>query len=160
MTFDLAVGAEPGTSRFVYYPAGPSLSTLHLDAADERRNIDTVMSNVGSPELAGESMQGLVRTKEELDVRVTTLTEIARQHRLDVLDLLKIDVERGELDVLNGIDDEMWPRIRRIVVEVHDICGRLRQVLDRLRKLDYQVEVSQSPIFLGASVHIVVAVRD
>ena len=36
------------------------------------------------------------------------------------MDLLKIDVERAELDVLRGIADEDWRKIRQLVMEVHD----------------------------------------
>ncbi|CAM9553811.1 unnamed protein product, partial [Ectocarpus sp. 12 AP-2014] len=41
------------------------------------------------------------------------------------VDLLKVDVEGDELAVLHGIDDDDWPKIRQIALEVHDIDGRL-----------------------------------
>ena len=44
------------------------------------------------------------------------------------IDLLKIDVEKGELEVLNGIEDADWPRIHQIVMEVHDLDGRVGMV--------------------------------
>ncbi len=44
------------------------------------------------------------------------------------IDLVKIDVEGAELEVLEGIDEPDWPRIDAIVVEVHDVDGRLPAV--------------------------------
>src|SRR5476649_2409735 len=41
------------------------------------------------------------------------------------VDLLKIDVEGAEEQVLAGIADGDWPRIRQLVIEVHDVDGRL-----------------------------------
>ena len=47
---------------------------------------------------------------------------------LERVDLLKIDVERAELDVLRGVRREDWPRIRQVVLEVHDVHGQLARV--------------------------------
>ena len=66
----------------------------------------------------------------------------------------------AELEVLNGIDEAFWPRIRRLVIEVHDIGQRLKQVVNWLRELGYRADCSQAPLFVGGSVHMVVATRD
>jgi len=47
------------------------------------------------------------------------------------VDLVKIDVEGAEEEVLAGIGDADWPRIRQFVIEVHDVDGRL----DRMTRL-------------------------
>lgn len=49
-----------------------------------------------------------------------------------MVDLLKVDVERAELDVLRGVADEDWPKIRQLVMEVHDLNGSLSAVRDLL----------------------------
>ncbi len=51
---------------------------------------------------------------------------------LEVVDLLKVDVERAELDVLRGIADGDWPKIRQLVMEVHDVNGALGAVRELL----------------------------
>lgn len=48
------------------------------------------------------------------------------------MDLLKVDVERAELDVLRGISDGDWPKIRQLVMEVHDVNGALSAVRELL----------------------------
>jgi FkbM family methyltransferase len=63
--------------------------------------------------------------------RLTTLPAAMDEARVDRVDLLKVDVEGAEEAVLAGIDDRTWGRIRQLVIEVHDINGRL----DRLRTM-------------------------
>jgi phthiocerol/phenolphthiocerol synthesis type-I polyketide synthase E len=43
-----------------------------------------------------------------------------REHGVDSVDLVKVDVEGSEMEVLEGIADEDWPRLRQPVIEVHD----------------------------------------
>ena len=69
--------------------------------------------------------------KREVRVPILTLSEALRivgegdGHPIDVV---KVDVERAELDVLRGIEDRDWERIEQLVVEVHDenIDGAVR----------------------------------
>ena len=75
------------------------------------------------------------------------------------MDLLKIDVERSELAVLDGIRAEHWPRIRQLTVEVHDIDGRLDEVRGLLTDRGFDTREFQEPLFTGGSVHIVFAAR-
>ena len=59
-----------------------------------------------------------------------------RDHGLTTVSLLKIDVERAELDVLEGIAEQDWPRIQQVSAEVHDWKGRKAQV-ERLLRAHY-----------------------
>jgi hypothetical protein len=46
--------------------------------------------------------------------------------------LLKVDVEGAELAALRGLAaNEDWPRVQRLVAEVHD-CGRRREAVEAL----------------------------
>jgi hypothetical protein len=56
---------------------------------------------------------------------------------------LKIDVEGAEWDVLRGIDEAHWPLIRQIVVEAHDVDGRVDRVRDLLLSKGYSVIVDR-----------------
>ena len=50
------------------------------------------------------------------------------------MDLLKIDVERAELAALSGIAMSDWPKIQQVVLEVHDLAGRLAAVKGLLKE--------------------------
>jgi len=53
----------------------------------------------------------------------------------------QIDVEGDELSVLEGIDDASFDSIKQIVLEVHDIHGRLQRILDLLKKKAFCITV-------------------
>ena len=44
------------------------------------------------------------------------------------IDLLKIDCEGAEWDVLSGIKEADWLKIKSIVIEVHDTENRVQKV--------------------------------
>ena len=65
--------------------------------------------------------------------RLRTLSIAVGEAGVERVDLVKIDVEGAEEAVIGGIDAATWPRIRQLVIEVHDVDGRverLRRVLD------------------------------
>ena len=75
----------------------------------------------------------MLNQKRHYTCKMTTVSSIMEQHRLQHVDLLKIDVERAELDVLMGIAQEDFLRIKQIVMEVHDINDRLKHIASLLK---------------------------
>ena len=75
----------------------------------------------------------MLNQKRHYTCKMTTVSSIMEQHRLQHVDLLKIDVERAELDVLMGIAQEDFLRIKQIVMEVHDINNRLKHIAGLLK---------------------------
>lgn len=49
-----------------------------------------------------------------------TISTIIQQQHINQIDLLKIDAEGSELAILNGIKKSDWPKIKQIVMEVHN----------------------------------------
>jgi hypothetical protein len=96
---------------------------------------------------------------ERIVCRFSTISDVMHEHGIECIDLLKIDVEKSESDVLAGIREEDWPKIRQIVVEVHDIDGRLRQMMELLERHGYQLTVEQEAMFKDTSLHGIYAVR-
>ena len=69
-----------------------------------------------------------------------TLEKLFETHRLDSIDLLKIDCEGGEYDIFPAIPDHLFNRIENIVFEYHRIDGfetKLDKILGRLRSAGY-----------------------
>jgi hypothetical protein len=50
-----------------------------------------------------------------------------QEHGVDRIDLLKIDAEGAEWEVLQGIEETDWPRIRQLALEVH-----IAELVDRI----------------------------
>ena len=68
--------------------------------------------------------------KVEYVCRLTTISSIIREQGIPQIDLLKIDVEKSELDIMNGIDPADWSKIKQIVMEIHDYEGSLSKKMD------------------------------
>jgi len=150
------------TEPFTFYPGYSMMSgqASYADAAAEVRVIKTFLQNERS-ESAGPA---LLEHADELlaerfraqtfDCALRRLSDVIRTEGVERIDLLKIDVQRAELDVLNGIDDDDWPRIAQIVMELHDGAGSATEgragiVLDLLEARGFEVTVEQDPLLLG-----------
>jgi hypothetical protein len=81
--------------------------------------------------------------KRRFRCQVRTLTEFLRTWDVRRVDLLKIDVEGSEWEVLAGVEPELWTRIRQVVVEVHDVTGRVAAVDQLLRQQGFETAVEQ-----------------
>lgn len=72
--------------------------------------------------------------KRRLTARITTMDTFLKELGAPAsgpIHLLKVDVEGAELDVLEGMSEQLWARVQQLVVETHNIDNRV----DRVRKL-------------------------
>src|SRR5262249_22255020 len=97
--------------------------------------------------------------QEEVSCQVRPLSQVVQEYGVEQIDLLKIDVEKSEWEVLAGIAAEDWPKIRQIVVEVHDLEDRLARVTGLLRARGYTVSVDQEAALADSALYSVYAVH-
>ncbi len=80
--------------------------------------------------------RGLVRwhaRAEQVTCEIKSISQIIEENALQTIDLLKIDAENSEVEILKGIKDEHWPRIKQLIVEIHPgPDDPLKQVLEIL----------------------------
>ncbi|WP_460985293.1 FkbM family methyltransferase [Spirosoma fluminis] len=57
----------------------------------------------------------------KLTVPCITLTDIIQKNELQFVDLLKLDCEGSEYDIIYNTAPELMSRIRKMVIEVHDL---------------------------------------
>jgi FkbM family methyltransferase len=84
---------------------------------------------------------------EKIECALVPLSEIIKEHQVAGIDLLKIDVEGAELDVLQGIKESHWPIIKQVVLEVHDVKGRLGKIEALLADKGFSVTRKQPQWF-------------
>lgn len=77
------------------------------------------------------------------------LSEAIREKRIDTIHLLKIDVEGCEIEVLNGIEEVHWPKIRQVAMEIETFCD-LRRATKILEDHGFRVESEATERKLGA----------
>ncbi|EQD82082.1 FkbM family methyltransferase [Saccharopolyspora erythraea] len=118
--FHCALGEEPGNRELTHSVAEAPAAHRggNVRQAHELRRRDAV--------------------ERTCSVRVTTLTRVAERQQVESIDLLRIGARHADPEVLRGVDDDLWPRIRRIVVEPHDEDGLARTKM-LLRAREYEV---------------------
>jgi FkbM family methyltransferase len=125
---NLAVSEKAGSAKFSYYPGYSVISGLHANRETDVRVIETGMR--GSREAAQkdgirEVVASRLEEVERLDVKTETMSGIIHKYQLATIDLLKIDAERSEVQILDGIVSRDWPKIDQIVMEIHSREDRL-----------------------------------
>lgn len=96
---------------------------------------------------------------ERLECEVKTLSRLLEERGIERVDLLKVDVEGAELDVLRGIRDEDWPKLRALVLEVHDEGGRRQAMLDVLESRGFDVAEERSKALRDSLFYLLYARR-
>jgi FkbM family methyltransferase len=154
----VALGAEPGMAVMTYYPEITAMSGLHGDPSRDASITRTVMKNSGFKDRNIDQLVPREYKTELVEIEVRTLSDEVREAGLDRIDLLKIDVEKSELDVLAGIDQSTWELVRQVAVEVHDVDDALARVCACLDSRGFDVQTRQDPLFLGTEVYDVTAI--
>ncbi len=154
-----AVGAARGVQDFTYYPAAPGNSGLYADRAADDALTRTFLRHGGLDEEAVDMMIDGLHDGRTIQVPVTTVSDLMSKHDLRSVALLKVDVERAELDVLRGVGAADWPGIGAVVAEVHDEGGRLAQLSELLRDVGFSLRVRQDPALRGTEMYEVYAYR-
>ena len=138
-----------------YYPNSPAMSTSNPKMWDN--NDDLTIALEGSlknspdswwwakfvPKFLYPYLLKKIRNKSKvINCQLRPLSYFIDKYNLDKIDLLKIDCEGNELKVLEGINEDNWSTIHQIIVEVHDIGGRLdcvQRILEN-KGFEYNIE--------------------
>lgn len=97
---------------------------------------------------------------EQVTCQLRTISEVILEHDVQKIDLLKIDVEKSELDVILGIEEYDWQKIQQIVLEVHNLDHRVDEILSLLKKHGFlHITVEQEPAFKDTDIFNVYALR-
>lgn len=165
--FNCGLSSETRDATFTFYPNSSGMSSFYGDKQEEKEVLRAIMQNQ-----LHKGMEGMERVMEYADeilaarfksqtftCRLETLSNIICKHQVERIDLLKVDVQKCEEEVILGIDEGDWKKIRQIVIEVHDVDGRLERMIAQLRNQEYQVTVEQDQMYEGSLLYNLYAVR-
>lgn len=157
----------PGSARFTFYPQSSGMSSFHARQDEERALLEVLMKNEaehgapGAREMLRHAEDYLEeRLKHEtFECQLTTLSRVIRDHDVRRIDLLKIDVQKSEFQVLEGLEADDWPKVRQIVVEVHDTDGRVERMRQYLVERGFSCIVEQDELYQGSEIFLLYAGR-
>jgi FkbM family methyltransferase len=165
--FNCGLAAESKTAAFTFYPNSSGMSSFYADEREEKEALRAILVNQWERGVAG--MDQVMRHADDLlaerlksqtyQCRLRTVSEVIAEEKLAHVDFMKVDVQKSELDILAGIAVEDWPKIKQIVIEVHDIEGRLGQIQELLRQRGYQVAVEQDDHYQNSNTYNLFARR-
>lgn len=124
-----ALHARPGPLELTFYPSMPGNSTCK--PGEKWRYQREYM--------AGASREAAFGGARDVYCQATTLARFVAEQGLDRIDLMKVDVEGCELEVLLGMDPFCWSITKQIVLEVHDVEGRVGSVESLLKQQGFRV---------------------
>jgi amino acid adenylation domain-containing protein/FkbM family methyltransferase len=169
------VGCSDGErdEPFTFYPRYTMMSgqSRHARPESEAEVVKRYLENLrqegreGAEALLGDADELLLGRfrGEEVTARLRRLSAVLQEERIAHVDLLKVDVQRAEVEVLRGLDEEDWERIDQIVLEVHDAPGtdsegRVGAVLTLLERHGFQAVAEQDELLRGTDRYNVYAV--
>ncbi|KAK3306124.1 S-adenosyl-L-methionine-dependent methyltransferase [Chaetomium strumarium] len=145
-TFRSGLGErEAAAATFTYYPNAPGNSTLFPDQKDGLKQLvaskfpehgqQVIDAWLGKEEVVEVEVQRLSHFLLELESRKGRSEEEEQGGGLKVesIDLLKIDVEGAEFEVLAGLDEEHWPLVKNVVLEITTVGNE--GAVERMRAL-------------------------
>jgi FkbM family methyltransferase len=156
---NVGLSSSAGAADLTYYPRAAAMSGLHADPEQDRDLVHHVLVNRGASE--SEATARLVGSFEPEVVRceLTTVSRAIHDLAIARVDLLKVDVEKAELEVLEGIEDADWPKVRQVAMESHDAGGRAAAAAALLRGRGFSVTVEQDPTLRETGLRMVYAIR-
>ena len=161
----LGLSRESGSADLTWFEGLSLLSGFYADAATEREMVKRYVLNqqAGAPDNerfvadVGDVIDDRLRART-VAARLRTLSSVIAEEGMERIDLLKVNVEKSELDVLRGIDADDWAKIRQAVIEVdqHDHVEPITQLLERH---GFETMVEQDPLLRHTELCYVYAIR-
>ena len=175
--FPCGLSQESKTITFAYHPNATALSNAYPEGAKESREQlkGAILRNLkdAPPFLRWlrwfpaflrpfilDQQSGKAFQIELVTCQLRTLSDMVREQNVQQIDLLKVDVEKSELDVFLGIEEQDWPKVKQVVVEVHDLDGRVEKIASLLKANGLsKITVEQEPLFKGSNIFSLYALR-
>ncbi|MEP7010066.1 MAG: amino acid adenylation domain-containing protein [Acidobacteriota bacterium] len=152
------------SARFTYYPRYSMMSGLAGYAVPEDE-VEVVKRFLRNEEQKGSAHATALLAEaddllagrfagEEIECRLRRLSDVIEEEGVERIDLLKIDVQRAEMDVLAGLAETDWPKVAQVVMEVHDEAGsesegRSKELRRFLEARGFEVTVEQDELLVG-----------
>ncbi len=151
--YENGVGEKMENREFTYFPNSPALSTAKPEMwkKEPETLINAVKGSIkNAPKkfwwakfipsfLAPLFTKYLTSNSKKIICKIITLSDFIKEENIQRIDFLKIDCEGLEWNVLKGIQENDWKKIKSCVIEVHDINQRLEKVSRLLKSHQFNI---------------------
>lgn len=176
--FPFGCSNESKVETFSYHPNAPGMSSIYPNNSLEHRQAirNNIIENLEYAPHRIRQLIGFVPPFlrsffidkdldrifkiEKVDCQLLKLSDVIKQNEVRKIDLLKIDVERSELQVLLGIETQDWSKIEQIVIEIHDTENQLEIIKNLLTQQGFsKVTIEQDPFLKASKNFVLYAIR-
>jgi len=155
------ISNREGEASFTCYHDYSIMSGFHANASGDADILSSGIRNqltkrkVNLAELPDDLVDSMVQkklgNKTEIKCQLKTISSFIRETEVEQIDLLKIDAERSELAIMEGIQKNDWPKIKQIVLEVHS-SEEVERVKTLLELEGFKVIIEQEDQFANSGV--------
>ena len=168
---NVGLAEQERTTQFNFYPRLAADSTANPFDFDQQAETFLGMMNKGITRFVPRGLKawgvrrllGWMYKPEIVTCQLKTLSQIIAEYQLDHIDFLKLDAENAEREVLAGIADDDWPKIKQIAMEAHTTAPEGKTVVEDLTALleskGFTVAVDRESRFSAIGVHMMYAKR-
>lgn len=160
------LSSKEGNATFSFYPGYSIISGFKTDDKEDLRTIKSGLMGNEQPKdefeenCINEMLEEKLKGKVEYDCPLQTISSIIEQEQIKVIDLLKIDAEKSELEILAGIKDKDWDIIMQLIMEVHDIDNKEKNnILTLLQSKGFEVIIDEEDELQGSGIINIFAIR-
>lgn len=168
-TFNCGVSDTAKTAKFTFYEKSSVFSGFHSDVSEDKEAISAVVRNVLTRN-APAGYNSLENSVTELTAerlrhqtyrsQLISVSDIIRENQIKKINLLKIDAEKSELEIINGIEDAHWPLIDQLVIEVHDHTRAAVDLIEGLLSAKgFQCAIEQEKLLENSGLFNIYATR-
>ncbi len=144
--FNLAVFDQEKEIDFTYYPQVSIVSGISENKEQVKEVIRSYIKHSEEKELGQEGVESLLEVKlgsRRIKCKTKTISQIIAEERIENIDLLKVDVENSEHLVLDGILEDDWSKIKSLVIEIHNVDGRLDAIAKKLDQKGFKIHIEK-----------------
>lgn len=146
------LSSRAGEADLTYYPEVTVMTSQYGDPEHDAAVTRTFLLNTGLDPGDADELSSGRHQHTTVPCELRTLSQVIAAEGIERIDLLKINVEKAEHDVLAGINEPDWRRVRQITMQVHDIDDRVAAVRAELERRGFRVAVDQDPLLEGTDI--------
>ncbi|MEO8231773.1 MAG: FkbM family methyltransferase [Ignavibacteriota bacterium] len=169
-TYNYGVSDKIKNANFTFYKNSSVFSSFNPDETEDKEAIKAVVRNLlnnvsesdeDSLEEYVEEMTNGRLESTSYECQLLSVSDIIKENNIEIIDLLKIDAEKSELDIIKGIKDKDWEKIKQIVIEIHDKSGKiLGEIEGILKSKGFSIAVEEEEMLKTSGLYNVFARKD